>query len=144
MKSVPRPCRTKSIRSTFENAEGNSRHGECDAGTFRRETAHFRWQRDLTDSTVQRNLGVAAAHRIALQSLLKGIGKLQVNRERFTPTFGGVGSARGGRANRHAPLRHSGALRKTQGADARPGGTQELLQEFIRRWRFRTTKSSDC
>jgi adenylosuccinate lyase len=41
-----------------------------------------RWQRDLTDSTVQRNLGVAASYlMIALQSLGKGVGKLQVNRE---------------------------------------------------------------
>jgi adenylosuccinate lyase len=41
-----------------------------------------RWQRDLTDSTVQRNLGVAAAYlMIALQSLLKGVGKLQVNED---------------------------------------------------------------
>jgi len=49
--------------------------------------AHFsaklpvsRWQRDLTDSTVLRNLGVAFAHTlIAYESLLKGINKLEVN-----------------------------------------------------------------
>ena len=39
-----------------------------------------RWQRDLTDSTVQRNFGVATAYLvIALQSLQKGVGKLQVD-----------------------------------------------------------------
>jgi len=39
-----------------------------------------RWQRDLTDSTVLRNLGVGIAHSlIAYQSSLKGISKLQVN-----------------------------------------------------------------
>ena len=39
-----------------------------------------RWQRDLTDSTVQRNLGIAVGYLvIALQSLRKGLGKLQVD-----------------------------------------------------------------
>jgi adenylosuccinate lyase len=41
-----------------------------------------RWQRDLTDSTVQRNFGVAIGHVvIATQSTLKGLGKLQVNND---------------------------------------------------------------
>jgi adenylosuccinate lyase len=39
-----------------------------------------RWQRDLTDSTVLRNLGVGFAHSmIAYQSLLKGLSKLEIN-----------------------------------------------------------------
>jgi adenylosuccinate lyase len=39
-----------------------------------------RWQRDLTDSTVQRNFGVAASYTlIALESALQGLGKLQIN-----------------------------------------------------------------
>jgi adenylosuccinate lyase len=39
-----------------------------------------RWQRDLTDSTVLRNLGVGLAHSlVAYQSCLKGIAKLEVN-----------------------------------------------------------------
>ncbi|MEZ5230585.1 MAG: hypothetical protein R2710_29115 [Acidimicrobiales bacterium] len=39
-----------------------------------------RWQRDLTDSTVLRNLGVGFAHTsIAMSSLLKGLGKLELN-----------------------------------------------------------------
>jgi adenylosuccinate lyase len=41
-----------------------------------------RWQRDLTDSTVQRNFGVATGYVvIAMHSVLKGIGKLQVNED---------------------------------------------------------------
>ena len=41
-----------------------------------------RWQRDLTDSTVIRNLGVAFAHSlIGYESLLKGIGKLELNHQ---------------------------------------------------------------
>jgi len=41
-----------------------------------------RWQRDLTDSTVLRNIGVGIAHTsIAIQASLKGISKLQINAE---------------------------------------------------------------
>ena len=43
-----------------------------------------RWQRDLTDSTVLRNLGVGLAHSlIAYEAALKGIGKLEVNAARI-------------------------------------------------------------
>src|SRR5690606_28023928 len=43
-----------------------------------------RWQRDLTDSTVLRNLGVGFAHSvIAYEASLKGIGKLQLNEVRI-------------------------------------------------------------
>ena len=39
-----------------------------------------RWQRDLTDSTVLRNLGIGFAHSLlAYSSALKGIGKLEAN-----------------------------------------------------------------
>jgi adenylosuccinate lyase len=49
-------------------------------GHFAEKLPISRWQRDLTDSTVQRNLGVAIGYVIiALQSLGKGLGKLQVN-----------------------------------------------------------------
>jgi adenylosuccinate lyase len=41
-----------------------------------------RWQRDLTDSTVLRTLGVGFAHStIAYQSALKGLGKLEINEQ---------------------------------------------------------------
>ena len=43
-----------------------------------------RWQRDLTDSTVLRNMGVGFAYSaIAYASVLKGIGKLEINGERL-------------------------------------------------------------
>jgi len=43
-----------------------------------------RWQRDLTDSTVLRNLGVALGHSLlAYDAALKGLGKLQINRSRL-------------------------------------------------------------
>jgi adenylosuccinate lyase len=43
-----------------------------------------RWQRDLTDSTVLRNIGVALGYSVlAWDSCLRGLGKLEVNRERL-------------------------------------------------------------
>ena len=66
----------------FENAEGNLGMANAMLSHFAEKLPISRWQRDLTDSTVQRNLGVAAGYiMIALQSLLKGVGKLQVNEE---------------------------------------------------------------
>ena len=64
----------------FENAEGNFGMANAMLGHFAEKLPISRWQRDLTDSTVQRNLGSAVAYiLIALQSLSKGVGKLQVN-----------------------------------------------------------------
>ena len=66
----------------FENAEGNLGMANALLGHFAEKLPISRWQRDLTDSTVQRNFGVATGYLlIALQSLLKGVGKLEVNRE---------------------------------------------------------------
>ena len=66
----------------FENAEGNLGLANAMLSHFAEKLPISRWQRDLTDSTVQRNLGVAAGYVvIALQSLLKGVGKLRVNEE---------------------------------------------------------------
>lgn len=66
----------------FENAEGNFGMANAMLGHFAEKLPISRWQRDLTDSTVQRNFGAAAAHVvIALQSLLKGVDKLEVNNE---------------------------------------------------------------
>jgi adenylosuccinate lyase len=66
----------------FENAEGNLGLANALLGHFAEKLPISRWQRDLTDSTVQRNLGVAIGYiLIALQSLKKGVSKLQVNRD---------------------------------------------------------------
>ena len=64
----------------FENAEGNLGMATALLGHFAEKLPVSRWQRDLTDSTVQRNFGVALAYVvIAMRSALKGIDKLQVN-----------------------------------------------------------------
>lgn len=68
----------------FENAEGNLKLADSLFNFFARELPISRWQRDLTDSTVLRNLGVAFAHSaIAYQSLLKGLNKLEANQEKI-------------------------------------------------------------
>ena len=65
----------------FENAEGNLGIANALLHHFAKKLPISRWQRDLTDSTVLRNIGVAIAHSlVAYDSCLKGIGKLEVNR----------------------------------------------------------------
>ena len=64
----------------FENAEGNLGIANALFSHLSAKLPISRWQRDLTDSTVLRNLGVGFAHSlIACQSLLKGLNKLEVN-----------------------------------------------------------------
>jgi adenylosuccinate lyase len=66
----------------FENSEGNLGIANALFGFLAEKLPVSRWQRDLTDSTVLRNIGVGIAHTsIAIQSTLKGIGKLQINNE---------------------------------------------------------------
>jgi len=66
----------------FENAEGNLGIANALFDHLASKLAISRWQRDLTDSTVLRNLGVGVAHSmIAYQSCLKGIGKLEINEQ---------------------------------------------------------------
>ena len=64
----------------FENAEGNLGIANALYAHFSAKLPVSRWQRDLSDSTVLRNLGVAIGHSvIAYESCLKGVGKLQLN-----------------------------------------------------------------
>jgi adenylosuccinate lyase len=66
----------------FENAEGNLGIANALLNHLSTKLPISRWQRDLTDSTVLRNLGVGFAHSlIAYQSLIKGLNKLEVNAE---------------------------------------------------------------
>ena len=64
----------------FENAEGNLGLANALLDHLAAKLPISRWQRDLTDSTVLRSLGVGLAHSlVAYQSCLKGIGKLEAN-----------------------------------------------------------------
>ncbi len=68
----------------FENSEGNLGIANALFQHLASKLPISRWQRDLTDSTVLRNLGVGFAHSvIAYEASLKGIGKLELNAARI-------------------------------------------------------------
>ncbi|WP_151704702.1 adenylosuccinate lyase [Nitrincola alkalilacustris] len=68
----------------FENSEGNLGIANAIMQHLAQKLPISRWQRDLTDSTVLRNLGVGFAHSLlAYQASLKGISKLELNKERL-------------------------------------------------------------
>lgn len=68
----------------FENAEGNLGVANALLAHLAEKLPVSRWQRDLTDSTVLRTIGTATGHgMIAYASLLKGLGKLQVNTQKL-------------------------------------------------------------
>ena len=69
----------------FENSEGNLGIGNAIMAHLAMKLPISRWQRDLTDSTVLRNMGVGLAYAvIAYESTLKGLGKLEINRVRLS------------------------------------------------------------
>lgn len=68
----------------FENAEGNLGVANALLKHMGEKLPISRWQRDLTDSTVLRNMGVALGYTLlALDSCLKGLGKLEANPARL-------------------------------------------------------------
>ncbi|MBI3919152.1 MAG: adenylosuccinate lyase [Betaproteobacteria bacterium] len=68
----------------FENSEGNLGIANALLRHMSEKLPVSRWQRDLTDSTVLRNMGVALGHTLlAYDSCLKGLNKLEANRERL-------------------------------------------------------------
>jgi adenylosuccinate lyase len=68
----------------FENGEGNFGVANALLRFMADKLPVSRWQRDLTDSTVQRNIGVALAHSdIAIQSVSRGLARLEVDHQRL-------------------------------------------------------------
>ncbi len=68
----------------FENSEGNLGIANAIMGHLSEKLVISRGQRDLSDSTVLRNLGVGIAHSlVAYHSTLRGIGKLEINRDQL-------------------------------------------------------------
>jgi adenylosuccinate lyase len=66
----------------FENAEGNLGLANALLRHLSEKLPISRWQRDLTDSTVLRNMGVALGYAVlAYNSLMTGMNKLEINRE---------------------------------------------------------------
>ena len=65
----------------FENSEGNLGLANAMLGHLAEKLPISRWQRDLTDSTVLRNLGVGVGYTlIAIESTLKGLHKLALDK----------------------------------------------------------------
>ncbi len=72
----------------FENAEGNCGVANALLRHFADKLPISRWQRDLTDSTVLRNLGVALGHTlIAWHSLGRGLAKVEADPQRMAADF---------------------------------------------------------
>jgi adenylosuccinate lyase len=68
----------------FENGEGNFGVANALLRFMSEKLPISRWQRDLTDSTIQRNLGVALAHSdVAVQSVSRGLARLEIDRDRL-------------------------------------------------------------
>ena len=68
----------------FENAEGNLGLANALLRHLSEKLPISRWQRDLTDSTVLRNIGVALGYAVlAYQSLATGLGKLELNKDKL-------------------------------------------------------------
>ena len=71
----------------FENSEGNLGLANAILNHLSAKLPVSRWQRDLTDSTVLRNLGVGLGHSvIAYHATLKGLSKLELNAHRLAKT----------------------------------------------------------
>ncbi|KUJ75201.1 adenylosuccinate lyase [Thiomicrospira sp. XS5] len=74
----------------FENSEGNLGIANAIFDHLGQKLPISRWQRDLTDSTVLRNLGVGVAHTmISLQATMKGLNKLEVNAQAMADDLDG-------------------------------------------------------
>jgi adenylosuccinate lyase len=75
----------------FENAEGNLGIANALLAHFAEKLPISRWQRDLSDSTVLRNLGVALAHSVvAYTSVARGLDRIQVAPERLAEDLEGA------------------------------------------------------
>ncbi len=117
----------------FENAEGNLGMANALLSHFAEKLPISRWQRDLTDSTVQRNLGVAIGYIvIAMQSARKGLGKLQVDEETIRADVSGAWEVLAEAVQ--SVMRRYGIPEPYEKLKALTRGqavTQDLLQQFI-------------
>ncbi|HEY3327828.1 MAG TPA: adenylosuccinate lyase [Novimethylophilus sp.] len=119
----------------FENSEGNLGLANALLRHLAEKLPISRWQRDLTDSTVLRNMGVAFGYTLlGYDSCLKGLGKLEANRARLAEDLDGSWEVlaepiqtvmrRFGVENPYEQLK---ALTRGKG-----GITKESLHDFIR------------
>ena len=103
----------------FENSEGNLGVANALLGHMAAKLQVSRWQRDLSDSTVLRNLGTALGHcAVAYLATLKGLSRLDVNEAAIAGDLDESWEVLAeGRADRDAPVRTEGTLRAAQGGD---------------------------
>lgn len=88
----------------FENSEGNLGIANAIFDHLSNKLPISRLQRDLTDSTVLRNIGVPLAHTIiAVKSTLKGLNKLIINKEAIEKDLEKLGGRGRSHSNRSAP-----------------------------------------
>ena len=117
----------------FENAEGNLGMSTALLSHFAEKLPVSRWQRDLTDSTVQRNLGVALGYTIiAIQSTQKGVGKLEINQDAINADLGDAWEVLGEAVQ--TVMRRYGIPEPYEKLKALTRGqavTREILAEFI-------------
>jgi adenylosuccinate lyase len=117
----------------FENAEGNLGMSTALLSHFAEKLPLSRWQRDLTDSTVQRNFGVAVGYTmIAMESLLKGLAMLQINEAAIAADVNGAWEVLAEAAQ--TVMRRYGIPEPYEKLKALTRGqavTKEILQEFI-------------
>ena len=117
----------------FENAEGNVGISSALLNHFASKLPVSRWQRDLSDSTVQRNFGTAIGHAlIAIQSAKKGMEKVQVNTETINRDVEGAWEVLGEAVQ--TVMRRYGIAEPYEKLKALTRGrtvTKELMQEFI-------------
>ena len=79
----------------FENSEGNIGLANALFEHLASKLAVSRWQRDLTDSTVLRNMGVAVGYAVlAYDSALRGLGKLELNADKVAADLDGAWEVR--------------------------------------------------
>ena len=118
----------------FENAEGNLGIANALLAHFAEKLPISRWQRDLSDSTVLRNLGVAIGHSsLATQSLLTGLRKLEADAPRMQAdlqqSWEVLGEAVQTVMRRHG---HADAYEQLKRLTRGSAITRESLAEFIR------------
>lgn len=121
----------------FENSEGNLGIANAILHHLAEKLPISRWQRDLTDSTVLRNLGSGLAYSlIAYQSTLKGLGKLELNRAALVADLNGAWEVLGEAAQTimrtqgtDNPYEVIKTLTRGQGIDA--AGWQSLVNSLV-------------
>jgi adenylosuccinate lyase len=117
----------------FENAEGNLGLANALLRHLSEKLPISRFQRDLTDSTVLRNMGVAFGYAVvAYDSLARGLGKLQVNEQRLAEDLNAAWEVLGEAVQ--TVMRRYGLPEPYEQLKAFTRGrviTREMMQEFI-------------